>query len=652
MTGPYIKPTQFSGSWVNLRYDQTPINYWMQLSATPSSVADSIISYYPSGTPENQYNTKSYSFNRKRYFLENSEAILPGPLNENRVSELESSKFATSSEDIMYNSNFYELRSSSSIIKVEVAKRVPHIFSLQFSSTNNTRYIPLIIRPFGASFGFNAKVFENTNLEVPGYKDSKEDINAVTGTHFHNPTYDSYLAYKDPYMLPEDREVGLGSPMFSKVYFSNSSSMVFYGAIRPFDFISASGESRGTYWSEKGTGSFANPVFWQGIIMVQDFNFNWAGIEGVHKIKQYYYNPVELLGVSAGQHRSQVGIDWYFTNTFNNGYIYRPDYVVGSETPGYPATGALYDINKYIFRPSNDYTGVYTDYGITDDVTGITIQDINYSGLFTSGAVINIDYVCNSSIYNDVGAPALVADQAQGLWHNVYHYNYNNNGGIVVDRGKWMTSTEHPYISSVYTYTTAPVFVSGLYNGWNTDPAYPFSQGEYGPKSGQGKPYVCPILELNSPNPYGISDKVCVGVYTKLTPKPEITNRPNIISVGQRREQICARQVWNKSKYYRPTTPETVPSPYDAGLMGPFTYEDVNGGAYINIYTVSNKNFPKGWIMLEYWMVIAETKEQVISKIDLLHSMGAAEPGPAAPEIELPKAVYDSVLAYPIRGTL
>ena len=102
MTGPYIKPTVFSGDWVILKYDQTPINYYTPLSGNyTSSIADSNIFYYPSSTQESSYNTNTYSFNRKRLFLESSEGLLPGPLNESRVSELGPSMFTTSSEDIM-----------------------------------------------------------------------------------------------------------------------------------------------------------------------------------------------------------------------------------------------------------------------------------------------------------------------------------------------------------------------------------------------------------------------------------------------------------------------------------------------------------------------------------------------------------------------
>lgn len=628
MAGPYIKPTIFSGDWVNFKYDETPINYFMMLSGTPSSISESKIVYPTSSFDKNTFNTPYYFFNRKRLFLENSEGLLPGPINESRRNLLNNSRFSSSAMDIMYNSTFYELLSSSSVVKVEIPKRIPHIFSFQFSSINNSRYIPLIIRPFGASFGYNAKIWENINTP---FNNNKNNINAVTGVHFHNPTYDSYLAYKTPYLLPEDREVGLGVPMYSKFYITSPSSMIFIGAIRPFDFVAASGEHQGNYDSEKGTGSFANPVFWRSWIMAQDYNFNWSGIEGVHKIKQYFYNHKDLVvDVSAGQHRVMNGIDLYMTNTFNKGYLYRPD-MVGQD--------ALYDLDTYKYWPS--VTSTNTLFG--------PVQDRVYSGLFCSGPVFDVNYICCSGVEN-AQAPYVI-DQRQGLWHTVYHYDFNTDGNIFADAGKSVLAASHPYASSVFGGDANAYFASGQWDGWNADPAFPFtSDVRYGPKSGQGKPYVCPIFELTANNPFNTSDRVCVGIYTKLTPSPESSTRPNSISIGNRREQIVA--LWKKDVFYRPTKQNLETTSSYFGTLGPYSYEDINAGGYCKIYSSSNQRFTKGWKMLEYWFIVAENKEQVISKINYLHQRGVAEPGPMAPELELPQAVLNSVLDNPIRGTL
>lgn len=625
MTGPYIKPTVFSGDWVNLKYDTTPINYFEVLSGTPSSISESQITYSTSSNVVNYLNPQYYSFNRPRPFLQNSNGLLPGPLDESRVSQLQSSRWSFSAQDIMYNSTFYELKSASSIIKVEIAKRVPHIFSLQFSSINNTKYIPLIIRPFGASFGFNTKIYENINTGIAG-ADNRTDINAVTGIHFHNPTFDSYIAYKTPYVLPEDREVGLGLPMYSKAYLNTPSSLIFIGAIRPFDFVAASGEHPGTYYSEKGTGSFANPVFWQSLIMAQEYNFNWYNMEGVHKVKYYYYNNKDLLGVSSGQHLVQFGIDLYLLNTFNKGYLYRPD------------IQDTYDLNNYIYRPSVTGTSLFGP-----------VTDVSQSSLFTSAPVFKVEYICNSGTEND--QDPYVIDQRQGLWHTVFHYDFSGIGGnIFADQGKLIIASSHPYVSSVFGGDSNAYFASGLWDGWNCDPSYPFTYDvRYGPKSGIGKPYVCPIFVLDSDNLFGTTSKVCVGIYTKLSPQLGSDTRPNSISIGQRREQLYS--LFNQNQYYRPESP----SSHDGGTnakFGPFTYEDVNAGGYCTIYSNYTKNFTKGWKMLEYWLVIGETKDEIISKIDKLHQMGVAEPGPTSPELELPQAILNSILMPPVKGTI
>lgn len=637
MAGPYIKPTVFSGEWVGLQYDSTPINYFQVLSGTPSSIADSKIIYSTSSIQVNSFNPQSYSFLRKRPFLENSDSLLPGPINQSSASLLTASRFSTSSEDVMYNSNFYSLISSSSTLKVEVAKRVPHLFSLQFSSLNNSKPVKLILRPFGASFGYNVKIFENKNL---GGSTNEKDINAVTGMHFHNPTFDSYMAYKTPYLLPEDREAAFGLPMYSKYYQATPSSLTYFGAIRPFDFISASGEVQGTYASEKGLSSFANGVFWHPWIMINDYNFNWYNIEGVHKVKQYFYNHRDLLGVSAGQHEVNWGIDLYFTNTFNKGYLYRPDFQTTGT--GRPGDVKLYDLNNYTYRPSVTGTSLFG-----------TINNQNYSGLFTSGPVFKVEYICNSGVVNNF-AP-YVANPRQGLWHTVFNYDFNSVGNIYADQGKDVVASSHPYFSSVFASDPTASAASGLYDGWNVDPLYPFTSDiNYGPKAGQGKPYVCPIFVLDSDNTFettGTSDRVAVGIYTKLSPSPGSDRRPNSISIGQRREQMYA--VFGKDYKYRPETLSVTSAPaLGYPSIGPYTYEDINGGGYCTIYSNYYKDFTKGWKVLEYWMIIAETRDQVISKIDQLHSMGVAEPGPMDPELELPQVILDSILDMPMKGTL
>jgi hypothetical protein len=477
---------------------------------------------------------------------------------------------------------------------------------------------------------------------LAGLQNNASAINAVTGAHFSNPTYDSYMAQKIHGILPEDREVGLSLPMFSKVYQTSPSSMRFCGAVRPFDFISTSAESFDKYWSEKGAKSLADGAFWQGLIMVQDYVFNWSGIEGVHKIKQFNYISQDVSGYYCGQHKLELGIDWYFTNTFNNAYFYRPDYTPGTEPSGLISASSLYDLNQYIYRPNATGTSLFGN-----------IEDRDYSGLFASGGVFNVTYVCNSSIINSISDPIITADVGQGLWHSMFLYDFQGvDGSIVVDHGKLMTALQHPYFSALYPMDTLPVFPSGALGGWNQNPSYPMTPNWFGPLPGQGKQYVCPIMELKSPNLFNTSDKVCVGVYTKLTPRPDLTqHRANSIMVGNRKEQII--KVWKKGIDYRPMTPETVPSPY-AGPgypdFGPYTIEDINGGGYMMIYSKSNKDMNKGWHMLEYWMIIAETKEQVISKINLLHSMGVAEAEPGLSD--LPKAIQDSVLANPVVGTL
>lgn len=634
MAGPYIKPTVFSGEYLILKYDQTPINFFTPLSGNyTSSVAESKV----------KSNNDSYSFDRQRLFLESSEGLLPGPYDDLRISSLGRTMFCASAEDIMYNSDFYEVPGSSSIVRFEVAKRVPHIFSLQFSSVNNSRYIPLICRPFGASLGYNIKIFENCNFFVSNNGDV---IDAVTGVHFHNPTYDSYMASKIAGILPEDREVGLGLPMFSKVYQHSPSSMRFCGAIRPFDFISTSGENI-PFASEKGARSLADGAFWQGFIMSQDYEFNWSGIEGVHKIKQYNYISKDVTGLYSGSHKIQLGIDWYSTNTFDNAYLYRPDYVIGTEPIGAPGASALYCINDFKYWPSVTGTNLFG-----------TLENKEYSGMMASGGVFNIQYYCNSSVVNPPEAYLPTYDAFQGLWHSNFIYYLNGSTGITVDQGKLLSSIQHPYASGIIPYNTPEIIPSGLFGGWNRDPAHPPYLGAGGLVAGQGKPYVCPIVELKVPNTFNTTDKVCMGIYTKLTPSPEVTNRANYLSVGNRREQIV--NVWKKDIFYRPMTPETCPTPY-AGTppyggtypdFGPYTMEDLNGGAYFNIYSISNKQIKKGWYALEYWMIIAETKEQVISKINILHSMGAAEAGPSAPEVGLPSAVFQSTTDYTAAKTL
>ena len=624
---PYIKPTIFSGDWTILKYDTTPINYYQVSSNFVSSIANIEITHSPSAAGNDLLSFNSYSFNRKRSLLEDSSILLPGPINKARVNEFTDSRWSSSAMDILYNSDFYYLQGVSSLLRVEVAKRTPFIFSIQFSSINNNSYIPLIIRPFGAAFGFNSRISENACVGTGDAYLNRENINGVSGVHQHNPTFDSHNCAVTPYLLPEDRQVSLGIPLYSAINRSplTPSSMQFIGAVRPFDFVSTSAENQGSYDQEKGGESFSNPAFWQSLIQAQDYYFNWLGLEGVHKIKYYYYNNKDLLGVSSGQHAIQMGPDLYFTNTFNKGYLYMPD----SQT--------TYDLNTYKFRPSVTGTHMFG-----------TATDTDYSGLFTSGGVFQVQYICNSAMEN-TQAPYII-DQAQGLWHQVFQYNWNGGGNIFADQGKNVAASSHPYFSSLFGSDPAAYFASGFWAGWNADPAYPLSiDPRYGAKSGRGKQYVCPIAVLDSDNLFGTTSKVCVGLYTKLSYEPEVNNRANRVHLGVRREQL--KSVFNQTQYYRPATPSSFNGGTNA-KYGPFTFEDLNGGTYMNLFSTNNKNFAKGWHMLEFWLVIGETKNEVISKINTLHQMGVAEPGPSAPEIELPQAILNSVLMNPVRGTI
>tara|TARA_R110000868_G_scaffold13711_7_gene63612 strand:- start:3659 stop:5377 length:1719 start_codon:yes stop_codon:yes gene_type:complete len=344
--------------------------------------------------------------------------------------------------EIMFNDEIVPVNGVSSTIKVHFSKRSAGVTQYQYiiSSLNTSSYL-LGRADTGQSLNLNERWWTNvyTGIELPTVNPNAWASGQATSGTQYNPTKGGALTKNDSRLI-YDTELMFSIPIY-RDYFNSGIEYTFDAAVKPFDFVSFSGETATTTNEDKG-GDYTHPILSKNAIMYERLIFNLSGQEGICYHQHWNYFPK----VPSGTPQNNMffyGIGPYFTNIFNKAYIYNTtlsslhDLDSDSFTGGSPTTGtysatvsALFSASLYtVINERTDYpNATQWALAITKNRTPFRTQ--------TPGAEVPIFYR---------------NDQTNTLFPSRY-------GGLILDKntGSWSSS-------STSTYTASGPLAVGMY---------------------------------------------------------------------------------------------------------------------------------------------------------------------------------------------